>query len=197
MVLLADKITDYLISRGVIAGEDYSIYHYGFQTGIELFICLFAGTIIACILNIFFEFIVVLSVLLPLRAYICGIHMKSFISCFFCSVVLVTCGPLLARNIMLSKLCIILVCIGIAVVLDRLAFITTKYQSDSEEVVFFARQRKRILVCILLILVLFSIFDAKGLMKQVLYALVVALVSVMAELVLIKQKDTPEISNPD
>ena len=138
----------------------------------------------------------VLSVLLPLRAYICGIHMKSFISCFFCSVVLVTCGPLLARNIMLSKLCIILVCIGIAVVLDRLAFITTKYQSDSEEVVFFARQRKRILVCILLILVLFSIFDAKGLMKQVLYALVVALVSVMAELVLIKQKDAPEISNP-
>lgn len=188
MAFLADIITNYIISKGVIAEEDYSIYHYGFQTGIELIICLAMGTVIASILGIFCEFLVVLSVLLPLRAYVCGIHMEKFASCFFCSVVLVTCGPLLAKDIVLSKGYIILFCVGIALLLHKLSFITTGYQNDSEEVIFFARQRRRILIGVLLILMLFFIFDAKGLMKQVLYALVVAFVSVIAEIVLIKQK---------
>lgn len=188
MSYLADRITSYLITRGVIAGEDYSIYHYGFQTGMELFICLLAGTIIAGVLNIFAEYLVVLFVLLPLRAYVCGIHMKKFISCFFCSVILVTGGPLLARNIIIPKLYMVLLCIGITFLLHKLAYITTKYQSDSEEVIFFARQRRRILIFVVLILILFYVLDAKGLMKQVLYALIVALVSVIAEIVLIKQK---------
>ncbi|MCM1286873.1 MAG: accessory gene regulator B family protein [Clostridium sp.] len=186
MYSLADKITNYIVDKGVIDKEDYNMYHYGFQTGIELLLCLGTGLVIACILNIFWEFIVVLSVLLPLRAYICGIHMKKFSTCFFCSVVLVTCGPFLAKEIMLPKLYMILFAVGILFLLHKIAFVTTAYQSDYNEVMFFARQRRKILVGIFLMLLLFAIFDMTGFIKQVFYALSVALFSVIAEVIVIK-----------
>lgn len=186
MDFLADKITNYILDKGVIDKEDYNIYRYGFQTGIELLICLCTGTIIACVLNIFWEYIVVISVLLPLRAYICGIHMRKFSSCFLCSVVLVTCGPLLAKEIMLPKMFMMLLAVGIMFLIHKIAFVTTEYQSDSKEVIFFARQRRRILTGIFLMILLFVVLDMTGFIKQVIYALSVALFSVIAEVIVIK-----------
>lgn len=186
MDFLADKITNYIVDKGVIDKEDYNIYHYGFQTGIELFICLCTGLVIACILNIFWEFVVVLSVLLPLRAYICGIHMKKFSSCFLCSVVLVTCGPLLVKEVMFPKMYMILFAVGIMFLLHKMAFVTTRHQSDYEEVIFFARQRRKILTGVFLMVLLFSVLDMTGFIKQVFYALSVALFSVIAQVIVIK-----------
>lgn len=186
MSYLADKITNYILNKGKISDEDYDIYHYGFQTGFELMICLVAGTIIACLLKLFWEFIVVLSVLLPLRAYICGIHMKKFVSCFFCSVVLVTCGPMLVKNMAPSREIVFMLSMGLIFLLHKLSFVTTRYQGDFEEVKFFACQRKKILVCVLLLLGFLFVFNKTGLMRQILYALFVALMSVIGQIVLIK-----------
>ena len=40
MKKIADYLTDYIRQRGIITDEDYPIYNYGFQSGMEISICL-------------------------------------------------------------------------------------------------------------------------------------------------------------
>ena len=148
MSKIADKITNYIMIKGMIDKDDYDIYHYGFQTGIEFILCLAISVIMASSLGLIREFAIIILVLLPLRAYICGIHMKKFVSCLFCSVALVTCGPYLVQKIMISNHIVLCLSVIAIVILHKCSYITTEYQCDSDEVTYFASIRKRILLCV-------------------------------------------------
>lgn len=185
MEKLATKLASYIMNKGIIDEKDYDGYHYGIQTGMELLICLVVSAFLAYVHDVFIEFLIIVSVFLPLRAYICGVHMKHFSSCFICSVILVIYGPMLATHLTLSKWVFLLLCIGIILLIHKLAFITTKYQCDQKEVIFFARQRKKVLLYVAVLLFL-CMFFAPELMRQIFYALLVALCSVLFEIARIR-----------
>lgn len=139
----------------IMKQEEFAIYHYGIQTGIELLICLSVSAILAYKFNIFAEFLVVLCLLLSLRGYSCGIHMGKFITCFFCSVVLVTSGPVLAQCITFPKRIMLFLCIGTMFPIHKHAFLTTRFHYDLQEVDYFAKQKKKIFICVILLLIIF------------------------------------------
>lgn len=47
MERLSIKLTDYILSKGVIEESEYEIYQYGFQRFLELFINIICSIIIA------------------------------------------------------------------------------------------------------------------------------------------------------
>ena len=188
MSKIADKITNYIMIKGMIDKDDYDIYHYGFQTGIEFILCLAISVIMASSLGLIREFAIIILVLLPLRAYICGIHMKKFVSCLFCSVALVTCGPYLVQKIMISNHIVLCLSVIAIVILHKCSYITTEYQCDSDEVTYFASIRKRILLFVFMAECIFLFIDKSEFLKLILYALLVAVFSVVLQIILIKKK---------
>ena len=86
MEVLAERLTNYIINHGIIKREDYAVYKYGLQTGMEMCLCLGTCAIVAIYLNLFMYFLIFSLAFCPLRAYVGGIHMKHFFSCYLASV---------------------------------------------------------------------------------------------------------------
>lgn len=169
--------------KGIIREEDYALYHYGLQTGMELMLCVIISAIIATKLGIIMQSIVVAVVLFALRAYICGIHMKKYISCLISSTLLITVGPFLVNNISLSKNIIISLSIVLMVLLHKLSYVTIAYHSDEEEIQFFTKQRKRVLNIVLAVMTVLWLWNQNGYLTQICYSLIVACVSVILEII--------------
>ena len=186
MRFLADKLTQFIMVRGIIREEDYALYHYGLQTGMEVMICVIISVIIAFKLGILLQAFVVAVVLFALRAYICGIHMKKYISCLISSTLLITVGPFLVNNISLSKNITVAVSIVLMALLHKLSYVTIAYHSDEEEIQFFTKQRKRILNLVFLAIVMLWLWNKSKYLTQICYALTVACLSVILEIIRIK-----------
>ncbi|MBQ9934979.1 MAG: accessory gene regulator B family protein [Lachnospiraceae bacterium] len=183
---LADKLTQFIMVKGIIHEEDYALYHYGLQTGMEVMLCVIISVVIAAKLGILMQSFVVAVVLFALRAYICGIHMKKYIACLISSTVLITVGPFLVNNISLSKNEIIAVSIVLMALLHKLSYVTIAYHSDEEEIQFFTKQRKRILSIVFVVILVLWLWNKSGYLMQICYALTVACLSVVLEIIRIK-----------
>ena len=59
---LASKLADYILDKGAIEKEDYEIYQYGLQTGLEMLSCLIVALLLSLRLKMFDEFIVFFSI---------------------------------------------------------------------------------------------------------------------------------------
>lgn len=186
MRILADKLTQFIMVKGIIREEDYALYHYGLQTGMELMLCVVISVIIASKLGILLQSFVVAVVLFALRAYICGIHMKKYISCLISSTVIITVGPFLVNNIPLSNNIIIAVSIVLMALLHKLSYVTIAYHSDEEEIQFFTKQRKRILNIVFVVITILWLWNKSSYLTQICYALTVACLSVALEIIRIK-----------
>lgn len=183
MRILADKLTQFIMVKGIIREEDYALYHYGLQTGMEVMLCVIISVIIASKLDILLQSFVVAVVLFALRAYICGIHMKKYISCLISSTVLITVGPFLVNNISLSKNISIAVSIVLMALLHKLSYVTIAYHSDEEEIQFFTKQRKQILNIVFVVIAVLWLWNKSGYLMQISYALTVACLSVVLEII--------------
>lgn len=186
MEYISNKLTDFIVKKGVIREEDYAIYRYGLLTGMEVMLCVLQSFIISILLDVLLQSFVVAIVLFSLRSYICGIHMKKYISCLVWSTSILTVGVYAATLIPLSKEVLFIICLIILPIIHRLSYYTVAYNSHSDEILFFTKQRKRIIVGILVFLVLIVFIDKLQLIKQVCYALFVALISVIIEIIRIK-----------
>lgn len=186
MDYISKKLTDYIVKKGVIKEEDYEIYHYGLQSGIEVILCILLSIIIATVLDVFLESCVVALVLFSLRAYICGIHLKRYVSCLVWSTTVLTVGTYLSTFISLSRNVVLAICLLVLPIIHKLSYYTVAYNSQLEEIAFFTKQRKRIIVGILIFLVLLFCFGESQLIEQVFYALLVALGSILVEIIRIK-----------
>ncbi len=82
---LSIKLTDYILTKGVITENEYEIYQYGFQRFLELSINIMCSIIIAILLNMKLECIAFFLFFIPLRSYSGGFHMKHYLSCLFLS----------------------------------------------------------------------------------------------------------------
>ena len=90
MKFLSEKITDYIVKSGAISEESYAIYQYGVQIGLEMLGCFLVSLFIALYMHMIPQFFVSTVVFMLLRTYAGGIHLKSYLGCFFCSIAVQT-----------------------------------------------------------------------------------------------------------
>ena len=103
MKKIADYLTDYIRQRGIITDADYPIYIYGFQSGMEISICLGICFLIAGILDSFYEGIILVIVFFCIRSYAGGVHLKKYTHCLLCSCTVYSSLLMLNRLVTLNS----------------------------------------------------------------------------------------------
>lgn len=145
MEYLAEKLTQYIISKGSISKEEYGVYKYGLQTGMEMILCMVISSMIAIHLKSFLEFLFLVIVFFPLRSYFGGIHMKHFLSCLVCSCTVITGLLIFVKKFVLSDGISFVFVILLLAASYALAYINMKKQKiDKMEHCFLRKQQKRI-----------------------------------------------------
>lgn len=180
MEWLADKLTNYIIKKKIIDSGSYEIYYYGMLTGLELVLCVAICFIIAIYLKSLLEFIVLIGLLFSLRAYVGGIHLKHYLACLICSCLIITFLLIVAHTWNPDIRIAVAVTFITVFLINRLAPEATKERvKDHEEVVFFDKQRKRILFGIAVLDIVFLILELKVFWTLIMYTLLVVLVSMI------------------
>lgn len=184
MEKIADKIIRYAISKGEIKEEDYCIYKYGMQTGMEALICLFAGVAIAIYLKSFIEFCIFVIIFFPLRTYVGGVHLKTYLECFFCSCGVITIVLYGSKFLKISQDISFIVMVMELGIIYRLAPITTKEKTlDKEEAAFYSKQRLKILIWILIIFCFFLLLKLLQYSSLIMCTMGLVLSSMLIEIV--------------
>lgn len=159
MEYLAEKLTQYIISKGTISKEDYGVYKYGLQTGMEMIFCMAISSLIAIHLKSFKEFLFFVIIFFLLRSYFGGIHMKHFLSCLICSCTVITCVLMFIKKFVfanwISLVLIILLLVGSYILTY---FIMKKQSTDKDEFCFLRKQQKKILIGVGIVALCFFIF---------------------------------------
>lgn len=180
MEWLADKLTNYIIKKNNIESESYEVYHYGMLTGLEMTLCMAICSIIAIHLKSFLEFIVLLVVFFSLRAYVGGVHFKNYFACLICSCSVITFLLTIARFWILDMRVTLIVTMVTIVLINWLAPVATKERVyDTDEAVFFNKQRKRVLLGIVILDIIFIIFEYNAFCSLIMYTMLVVLVSMI------------------
>lgn len=87
MEKIAAKLTDYIIEKNAVSREDYEIYKYGFLTGIEILLSIVTCFVLSMKLHMIYECAMFFLVFIALRSFVGGLHMNSFMACYWCSVI--------------------------------------------------------------------------------------------------------------
>lgn len=182
MEWVAKRLTNYILAKQVISEESRAAYEYGFQTGLEQSICILVTIVAAMCMNRVWECVLLLVVFFLQRAYVKGIHMKQYWSCFLlsCGVVIVGlygCGRVAVSGEM--EIIIALVCL----LLVQLASRRFGMQEDEAAVRFFEKQRKRIAWLVVLSIVVLYVVQWENGLFVVCYTELVMLVSTVAQLI--------------
>lgn len=183
MERLAERLTHYILSYEGMKEEDYNIYKYGIQTGLEMILCLFISTILAINLKSLVEFLIFIVVFFALRSYVGGFHLKHFTSCCFCSCCVICAVLIFSKKFEPSVYVSMFVTVGCMWTIYRLAPITTKKLIlDDSEISYFSFKRKRIMLCIIVLDIIFGILGLGRYVSLIMYILVVILTSMIMEL---------------
>lgn len=160
MTYLSIKLTDFILKKGVISENDYSIYQYGFQCFLEISTSTICSIIIALFLKMLPECILFFLFFIPLRSYSGGIHMQTYTACFLCS-----CGILISTLLMVKYLVVPLsasfpICILALIFMKIIGPVNHPNKEVSkEDDILFINRTNVILVACFIISVLFVIFD--------------------------------------
>jgi accessory gene regulator B len=183
MEYVSEKLTEYIADKGIIKDEDYALYLYGIQTGLESVICIIISMIIAAVTKSFIEYLIVLCVLMPIRSYTGGIHMKKFYACFLCSVIVLTGGPVFIRFVYVPAIAGFLLSVADMVVLHILSYSVTKRNCDEASVKYFAGKRLKIFIAIIVALIIFYILKLQTYIQLIFYALAFSMITVVLQLI--------------
>lgn len=86
---ISEKLTNYIIFKGVVKRKEYEIYFYGFQIALEVIFNFFVTIIIALVFGVVEEVIFFLLAFIPLRAFAGGTHLKYYCQCFIISIAII------------------------------------------------------------------------------------------------------------
>jgi len=152
---LAAKLADYILDKGAIGKEDYEIYQYGFQTGLEMLSCLIVTLLLSLKLKMFGEYIVFFSIFILLRSYAGGLHLNRFLSCFVCSCFVEIATLLFAKNYQFPSKISFFIILGMTFMVKVIKPIDHENRpiSDGERLIF-----KKCLNTILIVIILLDIF---------------------------------------
>ena len=82
MEYLANKLTDYIIEKGIITEDMTGIYKYGFQCFLEFSVSTLCSIIIALFFGMLPECLFFFLLFIPMRSFGGGLHMKTYLACF-------------------------------------------------------------------------------------------------------------------
>lgn len=180
---LADQLTNYIIGRGVIQDDDYAIYKYGFQTGIELTLCVVTCMVLSTYMNMFLECILFMVLFFLQRGYVEGIHMKHFYSCFLVSCGVVIGGLVFSRVEVFSNrtmLFLTWLCLLGVFILARLPVHTTQLEVEQ---VYYSKKRRKILLGMVAVVFLFYLFDYTVGVRLITYTESIILLSTVLKII--------------
>lgn len=98
MEFIAEKLTKYIVEKNIAFNEDYEIYKYGFQVGLEILFFMVTIIFVAMKKGMFWECVLFFGVFVPLRSLVGGFHMKSYCSCYFMSCMVTWCALYFIKN---------------------------------------------------------------------------------------------------
>lgn len=79
------KIADILLRKHYIEKPMYNIYRYGMQMVLEIGVSFITSIVICCLCKKVVEGIIFFAVFIPLRSFLGGYHMKSYVACYLLS----------------------------------------------------------------------------------------------------------------
>ena len=109
MEVLADFLTNYIVKKRAISKEDYEIYRYGLLTGLEILICMAVCFFIGMQMGMMVQCMIFSLVFFSLRSFLGGLHMNSFMACFFLSCTVLFLTLLLVKYCPLSSYMAVLI----------------------------------------------------------------------------------------
>ena len=183
MEWVAKRLTNYILAKQVISEESRAAYEYGFQTGLEQSICILVTIVVAMCMNRVWECVLLLVVFFLQRAYVKGIHMKQYWSCFLLSCGVVIAGLYGCGRVAVSGEMEIIIIALVCLLLVQLASRRFGMQEDEAAVRFFEKQRKRIAWLVALSIVVLYVAQWENGLFVVCYTELVMLVSTVAQLI--------------
>lgn len=181
MEWVAKRLTNYILENAVIAEEDRAAYEYGFQIGLEQLLCILASLTAAFSMNRWWECVLLLFVFFLQRAYVKGIHMKQYWSCFLVSCSVVTGGLYVCGQTGMSletEVIVSLACLSVV----QFAAGRFETREDDEAVRFFNRQRKRVAIFVAVVTIILYVIQWREGLCIVCYTELVMLISTFAQL---------------
>ncbi|MDD6072555.1 MAG: accessory gene regulator B family protein [Clostridiales bacterium] len=145
MEKLAERLANYILSQGVIEKEDYAIYKYGFQTGIELLLCVATSMGFAVYMGKIWECVLLMAIFFSQRAYVEGIHMKKFSTCFFLSCGVIVGGLKVSEMTWMPDKIMLIVIFVCLFGIYKLAAADSKRMPADNAQKYFSRQRRRVM----------------------------------------------------
>lgn len=114
------------------------------------------------------------------RAYVDGLHMKKFWSCFLLSVGVILCGLAIVKLVFLPDMAVCISALLCLLAVERLSDLYVINDADTNAMMYYFRQKKRVFILVTFLLIgLFDVHYSRGLLI-ILYAEVVMLVSTFA-----------------
>lgn len=181
MEWVAKRLTNYILAKEIITEADRAAYEYGFQTGIEQTLCIIITLTFAACMNRVWECMLLLVVFFLQRAYVKGIHMKQYWSCFLLSCSVVIAGLYGSGRVEIpenAELIVTLICLG------AVQIAAGRFADDEDEAAscFFNKQRKRIACLVVLTAFVLYVVGWKNGLFVVCYTELVMFVSTLAQL---------------
>lgn len=178
------SIVHYLVLQGAVDEEDYEVYMYGVQTGLEMLLCIAAGSVMAAGLGLLWEYVVFMSIFCPLRAYAGGIHLRHFATCFVCSCLVIFLILLCVeyyKPMVYAAFIITNIVVAVISCLGDMA--TAEWVKDSDEKAYVAERRKKIIISAVLLNFAALLFHCEKIVSILMYTVIVVLGSMLLEII--------------
>ena len=177
MQKLAERLTEYILKQGIIEEEDFDIYKYGFQTGMELLFCVITSIVIAVCMGKGFECLLLILTFFSLRGNMDGIHMKRFSSCYLLSCAVIICGLKFSEVVFLPDGVMLTI---IEMILLGMVLLSEKgngKEKEDEMIRFFSKQRKKVSIVVGITAVIFFLCNYHSGLNIIFYSEVVTITS--------------------
>lgn len=180
MEKLAGVLTNYVLKKDAISKKQYEIYKYGFQTGLEVLICMVVSFIIAMQLHMVLEYMFFSAVFILLRSYAGGLHLDGFLACFCCSCLVQTGILVLAKYFQFAKIAALSIIMSMIILIVLIGPVNNINRPlDEKEQNHFRKVLKYVLVGIVLITVVLSVIGLDYYLSLMAITIIVNMVSML------------------
>lgn len=180
MEKIAEKLTSYIIEKEVISNEDYEIYKYGFLTGIEILLCVITCFIISMKLQMIYECAAFFFVFISLRSFVGGLHMNSFMACYWCSVITLFITLMMIKYYPVSNEASMVAIISEALLVWKMSPVENINRPvDEGEAKIFSLRIKRILAAICVGALFVYLLNWNEILNTTMYTLLVIFISMI------------------
>lgn len=189
MKFLSEKLTDYIIKSGAISEESYAIYLYGFQIGLEMMSCFLTSLFIALYLHMIPQFLVSTATFVLLRTFAGGIHLKSYLGCFICSIAVQTMILLVNKYYTLKYSISWLVILSGTILILKMAPVENfNRELDLDERKHCKGVTKKVLMGIIVVSAVCTCFERNNIVSVIALTIIVVLLSQYWGMVIFKQE---------